>query len=68
MNIIVEKDSATKIPLTVGTLEDAQSYAGRGFHVTVEQEDGTFVPLADFLAAQEPETEQKPATKKAKGK
>lgn len=71
MLIMIQKDAATKLSKEVETLEDAQVFASNGFHVSVQNEDGAYVDLADAVAAQEPvedETEVKTAAKKTAAK
>ncbi len=70
MKLQIEKDAATKLSKEVETLEDAQVFANNGFHVSVEQDDGTFKPLSEILAEQAPaeDAEVKPAAKTTKKK
>lgn len=56
MLIKVQKDSATVVSKEVASLEEAKGVQSNGFHVEVMQEDGTYVPLADLIAADEPDT------------
>lgn len=67
MLIMIQKDAATKISKEVETLEDAQVFANNGFHVSVQNDEGVMVDLADVVATQVPaddETEMKTAAKK----
>jgi hypothetical protein len=57
MLILIEKDSATRIPREVRDLEEAQGVAVQGFTVHVQQPDGSTLPLSDALAAQEAQAE-----------
>lgn len=54
MLILIEKDSATRVPKEC-TLEEAQALATQ-FPIHVVNEDGSTTTLADHLAAQEPLT------------
>jgi hypothetical protein len=53
MHILIEKDSATKVPREVKDLEEAKSFQDMGFMVQVQTEDG-MVPLATLLAPAAP--------------
>lgn len=67
MQILIEKDSATKVPREVADADEARAFAHQGFVVHVVNEDGSTSPLADEApAAEEPAAE--PAKKAGKGK
>lgn len=71
MLILVQKDAATKVSKDVADVEEAKGFASNGFHVSVQNEDGTYTELSEFLAAQEPTEdaeETKPAAKKPAAK
>lgn len=51
MKILIEKDASTKVSKEVADLEEAKGYSSNGFAVSIENEDGTFTPLAEVLAA-----------------
>lgn len=57
MRILIEKDAATKVSKDVADLEEAKGFASNGFAVSVQNEDGTFTPLAEVLANQDPEVD-----------
>lgn len=59
MHILIEKDSATKVPREVKDLEEAKSYQDMGFMVQVQTDEG-MVPLATLLAPTAP-AEAEPA-------
>ena len=63
MLILIQKDSATKVPKEVADLEEAQGFASNGFHVTVQQDDGSFKDLTELTAA-EVEEDAAPEAKK----
>lgn len=65
MQVLIEKDSATKIPREC-TLEEAHALVTQGFVVYALGEDGSEQPLPD-LAQPEPEDQPKAGGKKAKG-
>ncbi len=52
IDILIEKDSATRIPKQVADLDEARAFAANGFAVHVIGEDGTASPL-DAPAAEE---------------
>ena len=64
MLILIERDSATKVPKEVKDLDEAQAYAAQGFSVHVVGDDGTAKPLSAVLA-EESGTEEEAAAKKA---
>lgn len=67
MQVLIEKDSATKIPREC-SLEEAQAMAAQGFVVYAVGEDGSEQPLPDLAQPEpEPEAEPKAVGKKAKG-
>jgi hypothetical protein len=71
MLIKLIKDAATQIHKEVADLEEAGAFAANGFHVAVEQEDGSFKPLDEILAEQVPAEdaeEAKPVAKKTAAK
>jgi len=45
MQILIEKDAATKIPKEVADVDAARSYVAQGFVVHVVNEDGSTSPL-----------------------
>lgn len=53
MQILITKDSSTKIPREVADHDEARGYAAQGFHVEVQNEDGSWTPL-DQPQAQPP--------------
>ncbi len=55
MKIMIEKDAATKLQKEVADLDEARGYAENGFHVSVENEDGTYTPLSEVLAEGAPD-------------
>lgn len=55
MLILIEKDSATKVPREVRDISEAQVFADQGYPVYVVNADNTNTPLADFVAALESE-------------
>lgn len=71
MKIMIQKDSASKLPKVVRDLGEAQAIAANGFHVLVvqENEDGTEteIELADAVAVEvdEPDSGDAPAPKAA---
>ncbi|RYH21009.1 MAG: hypothetical protein EON54_25885 [Alcaligenaceae bacterium] len=67
MLILIQKDSATKVPKEVADLEEAQGFASNGFHVTVQQDDGLYQDLSE-LTAPETEEEAAPVVKKPAAK
>ena len=62
MQILIEKDSATKVPREC-TLEDAHALVAQGFVVHAVGKDGSEQPLPELAPADEP---PKAAPKKAK--
>lgn len=53
MLILIEKDTATRVPREVETIEQAQAIVEQGFAVFVDNGDGTATPLAEYVAAQD---------------
>jgi len=66
MQILIEKDSATKVPREC-TLEQAHALVAQGFTVHAVGDDGSEQPLPDLPQADDqPEDAPKATAKKAK--
>ncbi len=64
MLILIEKDSATKVPREVADADEARAFEQQGFVVHVVNEDGSTSPLG---GAPQPEpAEEAPKTKRRK--
>lgn len=68
MQILIEKDSATKVPKQVKDLDEARAFAAQGHVVHVQRDDGTTCSLAEHEASLPlalPDEPTSPAEKKA---
>lgn len=65
MQILIEKDAATKIPKEVADVDAARSYVAQGFVVHVLNDDGSLSPLPEAEPAQEV-AEEAPKAKRRK--
>lgn len=50
MHILIEKDSATKVPREVSSLDEARAFEAQGFTVCLIGEDGAASPLPPIEA------------------
>jgi hypothetical protein len=66
MHILIEKDSATKVPKQVKDLDEARAFAAQGHVVHVQRDDGTTCSLAEHEASLRPEPPALPQDKPAR--